>query len=123
AGGEGVRVWKGAWGVAVGSRRNRELGGGARLGSPLVIGVGDGEQFLASDPGALLGQTSDVAYLRDGQIGVITPDEWHLLDAERARVEASVERIDWETGDADRGSFEHYMLKEQYEQPDGLENA
>ncbi|HTK75259.1 MAG TPA: glutamine--fructose-6-phosphate transaminase (isomerizing) [Gemmataceae bacterium] len=121
--GKVLSLLKGTYGLAVVSPRNPDLIVCARLGSPLVIGVGDGEQFLASDPAALLGQTSDVVYMQDGQIGVITPDEWHLLDAERARVEASVERIDWDAGDTDKAAYEHYMLKEIYEQPEALENA
>jgi glucosamine--fructose-6-phosphate aminotransferase (isomerizing) len=54
---------------------------------------------------------------------VLTPDSWHILDQERVRVEARVQQIDWEVGDADKGNFEHYMLKEIYEQPETLENA
>lgn len=121
--GKVLSLLKGTYGLAVVCPRNPDVIVCARLGSPLVLGVGDGEQFLASDPAALLGQTSDVVYLQDGQMGVVTPDEWHLLDAERARVSASVERIDWEAGDADKAAFEHYMLKEIYEQPEALENA
>src|SRR5262245_50670583 len=121
--GKVLSLLKGTYGLAVVSPRNPDLIVCARLGSPLVLGVGDGEQFLASDPAALLGQTRDVVYLQDGQIGVVTPDEWHLLDAERSRVSASVERVDWEAGDADKAAFEHFMLKEIYEQPEALENA
>src|SRR5256884_534573 len=95
----------------------------ARLGSPLVLGVGEGENFLASDPSALLGHTDKVVYLQDYQIGVVTPDDWHLLDHDRARVEANVELIGWDAGEADKATFEHFMLKEIYEQPEALENA
>jgi glucosamine--fructose-6-phosphate aminotransferase (isomerizing) len=96
---------------------------GARLGSPLVVGVGEGENFLASDAGALLGKTERVVYLHDRQMCVLSADEWHVLDADRARVEARVQAIDCEASEADRGPFEHYMLKEIYEQPEALENA
>ena len=55
---------------------------------------------------------------------VLTPDDsWHILDSDQARVDASVHQIDWDPGDADKGAFEHYMLKEIYEQPEALENA
>jgi glucosamine--fructose-6-phosphate aminotransferase (isomerizing) len=114
---------KGTYGLAVVSPRSPDVVVCARLGSPLVLGVGDGEQFLASDPTALMGHTSDVVYLQDRQIGVLSPDGWHLLDFDSARVEANVERIDWDAGDAGKGAFEHHMLKEIYEQPEALENA
>src|SRR5206468_420358 len=56
-------------------------------------------------------------------IGVVTPADWHLVDHDRARVAANVEPIGWDAGDADKASFDHYMLKEIYEQPEALENA
>jgi glucosamine--fructose-6-phosphate aminotransferase (isomerizing) len=114
---------KGTYGLAVVSPRYPDLIVGARLGSPLVVGVGEGEYFLASDPSALLGKTDRVVYLQDHQLCEITPDSWRLLRHDRTQVEASVHQIDWDTGDADKGDFEHHMLKEIYEQPEALENA
>ena len=96
---------------------------GARLGSPLVLGIGEEENFLASDPGALVGNADRVVYLQDHQLCVLTPDDWHILDQEKERVEASIQEIEWESADADKGVFDHYMLKEIYEQPEALENA
>jgi glucosamine--fructose-6-phosphate aminotransferase (isomerizing) len=114
---------KGTYGLAVVSPRNPDLIVGARLGSPLVLGLGQGEQFLASDPAALIGNTERVVYLQDNQMCVLTADDWQLLDQDRARVDARVHQIDWDPGDADKGAFEHYMLKEIYEQPETLQNA
>jgi glucosamine--fructose-6-phosphate aminotransferase (isomerizing) len=114
---------KGTYGLAVISPRYPDLIVGARLGSPLVLGVGDGEYFLASDPSALLGKADKVVYLQDGQLCEITPESWRVLRHDRTHVAASVHPIDWDTGDADKGAFEHHMLKEIYEQPDALENA
>jgi glucosamine--fructose-6-phosphate aminotransferase (isomerizing) len=114
---------KGTYGLAVISPRYPDLVVGARLGSPLVLGVGDGEYFLASDPSALLGKADKVVYLQDGQLCEITPDSWRVMQHDRTHVEASVHHIDWDTGDADKGDFEHHMLKEIYEQPEALENA
>src|SRR5262249_25619062 len=96
---------------------------GARLGSPLVVGLGDGEHFLASDPSALVASTQKVVYLKDRQLCVLTPDSWNVLDPEREMVPASVHELDIDVADADRGPFAHYMLKEIYEQPEALENA
>jgi glucosamine--fructose-6-phosphate aminotransferase (isomerizing) len=114
---------KGTYGLAVVSPRNPDLVVGARLGSPLVLGIGEGEQFLASDPAALVGNTGKVVYLQDRQLCVLTADEWHVLDAGHERVSASVHEIDWDPVEADKAAFPHYMLKEIYEQPEALENA
>jgi glucosamine--fructose-6-phosphate aminotransferase (isomerizing) len=114
---------KGTYGLAIVSSHQPELIIGARLGSPLVVGVGAGEHFLASDPAALLGCTENVVYLQDGQMCVLRPDSWHVFDNNHIRVDAPVHRIDWEVGDTEKGRFEHHMLKEIFEQPDALENA
>jgi glutamine---fructose-6-phosphate transaminase (isomerizing) len=114
---------KGTYGLAVVSTRQPDLIVGARLGSPLVVGIGDREHYLASDPAALLGNAENVVYLQDGQMCVLRSDSWHIFDSNHIRVDAPVHRIDWDPGDADKGEFEHHMLKEIYEQPDALENA
>jgi glucosamine--fructose-6-phosphate aminotransferase (isomerizing) len=120
---ESLALVKGTYGLAVISPHNPDLIVGARLGSPLVLGLGQNENFLASDPGALIGNTERVVYLKDNQMCVLTPDDWHILDREQGRVEASVHQIDWDVGDGDKGEFEHHMLKEIYEQPEALLNA
>jgi glucosamine--fructose-6-phosphate aminotransferase (isomerizing) len=114
---------KGTYGLAVVSPDDPDLVVGARLGSPLVLGVGRGEHFLASDPAALAGQTDRVVYLQDHQLCTLRRGEWHILDRELSPVEAAVQQINWEAGEADKGAFEHYMLKEIHEQPEALENA
>ncbi|MBI1914609.1 MAG: glutamine--fructose-6-phosphate transaminase (isomerizing) [Planctomycetes bacterium] len=114
---------KGTYGLAVVSPHYPDVVIGARLGSPLVLGIGEGEHYLASDPGALVGLADKVVYLKDRQLCVLTRGEWHILDQERSRVQASIHEIEWEVADADKGVFEHYMLKEIYEQPEALENA
>ena len=114
---------KGTYGLAAISPRNPDVIVGARLGSPLVLGIGSEENFVASDPSALIGSTERVVYVQDRQMCVLTPNEWHLLDQDKSRVSASVHKLDWDPGDADKGDFEHYMLKEIYEQPEALANA
>jgi glucosamine--fructose-6-phosphate aminotransferase (isomerizing) len=114
---------KGTYGLAVVSPQDPDIIVGARLGSPLVVGVGEREHFLASDSGALTGQTRRVVYLQDHQLCVLSRDEWHVLDPEHGRVRASVHEIDWDEADASQGGFEHYMLKEIHEQPEAIENA
>ncbi|MFO0809399.1 MAG: glutamine--fructose-6-phosphate transaminase (isomerizing) [Gemmataceae bacterium] len=114
---------KGTYGLVVVTPRAQDLIVCARLGSPLVLGVGDGEHFLASDPSALIGHTDKVVYLQDRQVGVVSADDFHLLDPASERVEVTVESIGWDAIESDRGSFDHYMLKEIYEQPEAIENA
>jgi glucosamine--fructose-6-phosphate aminotransferase (isomerizing) len=114
---------KGTYGLAVVSPEDPGVVIGARLGSPLVLGVGAGENFLASDPSALAGQTQDVVYLQDHQVCRVTADDWEVFDRERTRVTPSVHLIDWEVGDTDKGGYEHHMLKEIHEQPRALEAA
>jgi glutamine---fructose-6-phosphate transaminase (isomerizing) len=96
---------------------------GARLGSPLVVGVGEGEHYLASDATALAGKADKVVYLHDHQICVLTREDWHVLDQDRSPVDATVHAIEYDGTEADKGLFGHYMLKEIYEQPEALENA
>jgi glucosamine--fructose-6-phosphate aminotransferase (isomerizing) len=118
-----LALLKGTYGLAVISPRCPGLLIGARLGSPLVLGLGQGEQFLASDAMALMDYTEKVVYLQDQQMCVLTADSWQIFDQHSSRVDARVQVIDWDAGDADKGKFEHYMLKEIYEQPEALENA
>jgi glucosamine--fructose-6-phosphate aminotransferase (isomerizing) len=118
-----LSLLKGTYGLAIVSPQRPDLVIGARLGSPLVVGIGQGENYLASDPAALVGYTDKVVYLEDRQICVLSCDDWQILDHEHARVDALVEQIESGAGDADKGGFEHYMLKEIYEQPEALENA
>jgi glutamine---fructose-6-phosphate transaminase (isomerizing) len=124
---EAVRIalaqLKGTYGLAVISPEHPELLIGARQGSPLVLGIGQDENFLASDPMALVDNTEQVVYLQDHQMCVLTKDSWQVFDRDHSRVDASIHYIDWDAGDADRGDFDHYMLKEIYEQPEALENA
>jgi glucosamine--fructose-6-phosphate aminotransferase (isomerizing) len=114
---------KGTYGLAVVSPRFPDLIVGARFGSPLVVGLGDHEMFLASDANALGGYTQRVIYLEDHQLCALTPEHCEILDADRGSMDAQVHALAWEPGDADKGEFEHYMLKEIFEQPEVLERA
>jgi glucosamine--fructose-6-phosphate aminotransferase (isomerizing) len=114
---------KGTYGLAVVSPRFPGTIVGARLGSPLVVGLGQGECFLASDPSALVGYSERVVYLDDRQVCVLRPDDWQIFQPDRESATPTVCQLDWEPEDADCGAFEHYMLKEIYEQPEVLERA
>jgi glucosamine--fructose-6-phosphate aminotransferase (isomerizing) len=114
---------KGTYGLAVVSPRFPGVVVGARLGSPLVLGVGQGENFLASDPSALLGYTDRVVYLQDHQMCVLTPEAWKIVTNGRAAPTVEIHQLDWDPGDAEKGDFGHHMLKEIHEQPEVIERA
>jgi glucosamine--fructose-6-phosphate aminotransferase (isomerizing) len=90
---------------------------GARLNAPLVIGVGEGENFLASDIPAILQHTRDMIFLHDGDVAVLTADKIAITDRSGAVVYREKKRITWDATAAEKGGFDHFMLKEIQEQP------
>src|SRR5262245_3238382 len=118
-----LKLLKGTYGLAVVSTKNPDRVVGARLGSPLVVGVGESEHFLASDPSALIGNTQKVVYMQDRQLCVLTENEYHIFDDSDERVSVAVQSIDWDAGDSDKGGFPHHMLKEIFEQPESIAAA
>jgi glucosamine--fructose-6-phosphate aminotransferase (isomerizing) len=95
----------------------------ARKGSPLLIGVGDGENFLASDASAILAHTRQVVYLDDGDVAVIERDKYRVIDLNATPLPRTVDRIDWDLAEIERGGYAHFMLKEIFEQPQSVENT
>jgi glucosamine--fructose-6-phosphate aminotransferase (isomerizing) len=118
-----IVLLKGTYGLAVVSPRFPKTLIGARLGSPLVVGLGDGEMFLASDASALVGLAQRVIYLEDHQMCVLTPDAYEILDANNSSMSAEVHALELELSASDKGKFEHHMLKEIFEQPEVIERA
>lgn len=96
---------------------------GARKGSPLVIGVGNNENFLASDVTAFAGRTQNVVYLDDGQIAIVQKDDFSITTLEEVAVSPTIDTINWDIEDAELGTFPHFMLKEIFDQPMAIENA
>ncbi|MEM8945446.1 MAG: glutamine--fructose-6-phosphate transaminase (isomerizing) [Planctomycetota bacterium] len=114
---------QGTYGLAIVFREYPEVIVAARLGSPLVIGVGDGENFIASDGSPLAGHTDKIVYLADHEIAVVTADTIRVIHRDQGDVRHDVKVLDIEATDIELGGFEHYMLKEIYEQPETVRNA
>ena len=122
---QALSLVKGTYGVAAMSRHEPGLIVGARLGSPLVIGMGDGGTYLASDANALAGFADKVVYLTDRQLCTLDGDSWEIRDQDHTFVPTSMHDIAnfLADGDAEKGDYPHFMLKEIYEQPEALANA
>ncbi|HWL40150.1 MAG TPA: glutamine--fructose-6-phosphate transaminase (isomerizing) [Gemmatimonadaceae bacterium] len=118
-------LWQieGTYGIAVVSSRDKNKIVAARKGSPLLIGLGDGEFYVASDVSAILAQTREVVYLDDGDVAVLTRDGYTVLNQRAQQLEKGVSKIDWDLDQIERGGFDHFMLKEIFEQPATVENC
>lgn len=95
----------------------------ARQGSPLILGVGSDELVVASDVAALVSRTQNVVYLKDGELVAINGDSFQVSDMDDVGVDPVIDRVTWKIEDSELGEYEHYMLKEIFEQPVALENA
>lgn len=114
---------RGTYGLAILFRDRPDLLIAARCGSPLVLGIGRGEHFLASDTSPLVGFTDRIIYLADHQIAVLTPDTLQVHHRDQGRVRPDVQMLETDNVDVAITGFKHFMQKEIFEQPESLTNA
>ncbi len=95
----------------------------ARRGSPIVIGVGDGENIVASDVAAIISHTQRIIFLDDNDLALVTASKIDVRDINNVPVAREVAKIDWDAHAVEKGGYDHFMLKEIYEQPDAIANA
>jgi glucosamine--fructose-6-phosphate aminotransferase (isomerizing) len=113
----------GTYGIAVVHVDHPGMIVGARRGSPLLIGVGRDENFVASDVSAIVAHTRRVVYLNDFEIVTLTRDDFHVSTIEAAEVSPEIKEVEFSAEDAEKGKYAHFMLKEIFEQPQSVQNA
>jgi glucosamine--fructose-6-phosphate aminotransferase (isomerizing) len=119
-----LREVDGAYGIAVVSSRDPDKIVVARNGSPLLLGIGkDGEYLVASDAAAVAAHTREVVYLQDGDYAVIDRNGYRTYHLERGAVSRDIHEITWDLAAIEKGGFEHFMLKEIFEQPSSLRDV
>jgi glucosamine--fructose-6-phosphate aminotransferase (isomerizing) len=114
---------EGTFGIAVLSAREPGRIITARRGSPIVIGVGDGETIIASDASAIVAHTQRVIYLDDNDIAIVTAESVDIRDLNNVPVTREIAELGMDASAAEKGGYDHFMLKEIHEQPDSLGNA
>ena len=114
---------RGTYGLVVLFRQWPEVLIAARLGSPLIVGVGDNEHIIASDASPLAGFTDKIVYLADNELAVVTASELRVIHRDQGQVNHNVHVLDFQAADVAKGGFDHFMLKEIFEQPEAVENV
>jgi len=120
---QALQVVDGAFGIAVTHKDHPDLIVGARRGSPLVVGVGEGANYLASDVAAIMGQTRQVIYLDDGEMVTLTPEGVQTLNIDNETITKEIQEITWDLDAIQKGGYEHFMLKEIFEQPQTIKDS
>ena len=114
---------QGTYGLVVLFRDHPDVMIAARLGSPLVVGIGQNEHYVASDASPLAGYADKIVYLADHQVAVVTADSVRVTHREQGHVQPNIEPLEMDASKVELDGYPHYMLKEIFEQPEALENA
>src|SRR6059036_793755 len=120
---EALRQVEGTYGIAVISSREPDTLVAARRGSPLLVAIGNGENFIASDASAVLAYTRSVVYLDDGDIAEVKATDYRIMDLATVEKEKVVTQVDWDLATIERGGHAHFMLKEILEQSESVQNT
>ena len=118
-----LRHVEGTYGLVVLSQDSPDELVAARMGSPLLVGINDGELFVASDAAAIVGHTRRVIYLDDGEMVTLSRGGYQMRDLENTHVDKTIDEISWDLKEIEKGGYPHFMLKEIYEQPEAIRNA
>jgi len=118
-----LRQVEGTYGIAVVSSREPDTIVAARRGSPLLVAIGEGENFVASDASAVLAHTRSVVYLDEGDIAEVRPGDYRIMDLAAVEKATPITQVDWDLATIERGGFAHFMLKEIMEQPESIRNT
>ena len=120
---DALREVIGTYGVAVICTEQPDVMVGARRGSPLIIGIGDGENFLTSDANAIVAHTRQVVFLNDYDVATLTRDRFDVINLGTDTAKVQISQLEFQAEDSQRGEYAHFMLKEIFEQPRTVENA
>ena len=113
----------GTYGIAIVSGDDPDLLIAARKGSPLILGVGEGEYFIASDAAPLVEHTRQVVYLNDGEMVIVRRSGYEVKTIDNTLLEKEVHELEWDLEQIEKSGYDHFMLKEIMEQPESLENC
>jgi glucosamine--fructose-6-phosphate aminotransferase (isomerizing) len=118
-----LRDVRGTYGIALQYDAQPELIIGARMGAPVVVGLGEGSRFIASDASPIVRHTKEVVFLEDGDIAILRPDSHEIRRLDASRVERESQTVDWDAAEAQKEGYPHFMLKEIMEGPEVIENT
>jgi glucosamine--fructose-6-phosphate aminotransferase (isomerizing) len=118
-----LREVQGTYGLVVLSTSEPDTIIAARMGSPLILGVGDGENFVAADASAIIEHTRQVVYLNDGEVAELTAGDFNIETIYDKSIDKVVEEISFDLAQIERGGYKHFMLKEIHEQPETIRNG
>lgn len=114
---------RGTYGLVISSVHEPEKIYVARKGSPIVLGIGEGENFVASDPSAIVPHTKRVIYLNDGEWAILTSDSYQLFDLDGAEIAREPQVIEWSVEQTQKGGYDHFMMKEIMEGDNVIKNS
>jgi glucosamine--fructose-6-phosphate aminotransferase (isomerizing) len=118
-----LKIIKGTYGLAVINKKEPQKIIIAKLGSPLILGIGQEEYIVASDVSAIIRHTKKVIFLEDGEMAIITPENYEIFNAKNKSIDKEATKLDWSLEKAEKQGFKHFMLKEIFEQPASISDA